>query len=345
MTNRPVVIGLTMGDPAGIGPELALLSAQTIDPDFAHVIIIGDKGRLEAARRILADRGRLSDQVKVQAIGSTAEFPEDPHTVVVRDLHNVPAELPWGKVSAQAGQAAYEYLDEAVKLAKSGQIDAICTAPINKEAWRLAGIRYPGHTEALADLTGSPRYAMMLKNQRLRAVHVTTHVGLVEAIRLLSPERILATVTAADQYLKLLGLRRPHLAVAALNPHGGEGGIFGVEEETIIRPAVFDARHRGFHVDGPLPADTVFARGAQGEFDAVIALYHDQGHIAVKMLGLDSGVNITIGLPILRTSVDHGTAFDIAGQGVASEQSMIEALKAAVEEAKLKNIRDSLSRS
>jgi 4-hydroxythreonine-4-phosphate dehydrogenase len=239
----------------------------------------------------------------------------------------VPPSVAWGKLSASAGRAAFDYLEHAAQLARAGTVDAICTAPLNKAAWEMAGVPYPGHTEALAHLSQSTRYAMMLVNGGLRVVHVSTHVALRTAIELLTIDRVLDTILLAEEALKRYVVTDPRLALAGLNPHAGEGGLFGEEEATALRPAIEQARHRGITVAGPVPPDTVFARAAAGEFDAVIALYHDQGHIPIKMLGVDTGVNVTIGLPFLRTSVDHGTAFDIAGRGVAREASMIAALR------------------
>ncbi|MDI3317770.1 MAG: 4-hydroxythreonine-4-phosphate dehydrogenase PdxA [Bacillota bacterium] len=329
---RPLV-AVTMGDPAGIGPEIVLLALARPEVGAAvRALVVGDAGRLEEAADVLLRASRLPSAPRIRAVADPAEARFKPGTVeVVAPAREAAADvrgLPWGQLDARSGRAAFAYVRTAAELAVAGKVDAISTAPINKEAWRLAGIPYPGHTDALAHLAGVGRVAMMLANGRLRVVHVTTHVGLAEAIRQLSQERVLATIELADEALRRLLGRRPHLALAALNPHAGEGGLFGEEETRILRPAVAEARGRGLDVDGPLPADTVFARAAEGQFDAAIALYHDQGHIAVKMLGLDTGVNVTLGLPFLRTSVDHGTAYDIAGRGVAREASMVAALEA-----------------
>ena len=320
-----------MGDPAGVGPEICLLSL--INPavtDCVRPILIGDAARFELARGALAATGRISQVLpSPRVISAPAEAVFAPGGLELIDLHNVPPSVAWGKLSAGAGRAAFEALQCAVRLAQSGAVQAICTAPLNKEAWRLARIPYPGHTEALAHLCRSPQFAMMLVNGRLRVVHVSTHLALREAVARVTADRVLETILLADEALKQYVVPAPRLAVAGLNPHAGEGGLFGDEEDTALRPAIEQARHRGVQVAGPLPPDTVFARAAAGEFDAAVALYHDQGHIAVKMLGLDAGVNVTIGLPFLRTSVDHGTAFDIAGRGVVREASMIAALQTA----------------
>jgi 4-hydroxythreonine-4-phosphate dehydrogenase len=266
-----------------------------------------------------------------RVIAEPAAAAFSPGSVELIDLHNVSPSVVWGRLDANAGRAAFEYLERAVKLAQAGAVDAICTAPVNKEAWKMAGVPFPGHTEALAHLSGATRYAMMLVNDGLRVAHVSTHVPLRKALDLITVERVLDTILLADEALKRYVMAEPRLALAGLNPHAGESGLFGDEETTTLRPAVDRARRMGVNVAGPAPADTVFARATAGEYDAVIALYHDQGHIAVKMLGLDTGVNVTIGLPFLRTSVDHGTAFDLAGRGVAREASMIAALRTAAD--------------
>jgi 4-phospho-D-threonate 3-dehydrogenase / 4-phospho-D-erythronate 3-dehydrogenase len=327
------LVAVTMGDPAGIGPEICLSSLTAPEvTDRIRPILIGDEPRLALARAALAS-GRRSSAVppSTHVIGEPADAAFAPGSVDLIDLHNVPPSEAWGKVAARAGRAAFEYLERAVKLALAGAVDAICTAPINKEAWKMAGVPYPGHTEALAHLSGTTRYAMMLVNQGLRVVHVSTHVALRKAITLVTVDRVLETILLADEALRRYVMVDPRLALAGLNPHAGEGGLFGNEESTTLRPAIEQAWRRGVNVTGPVPPDTVFARAAAGEFDAVIALYHDQGHIAVKMLGLDTGVNVTIGLPFLRTSVDHGTAFDLAGRGVAREASMVAALRTAAD--------------
>lgn len=329
---RPVV-AVTMGDPAGVGPEICLLSlTNPVVTDAVRAILIGDAARLELARGALSTSGRMSNVLpSPRVIAEPADAVFAPGSVELIDLQNVPPSVAWGKLSAGAGRAAFEYLERAVRLARAGAVDAICTAPLNKAAWKMARVPYPGHTEALAHLSRSTRYAMMLVNGTLRVVHVSTHVALRKALDLLTVDRVRDTVLLADEALKRYVVTDPRIALAGLNPHAGEGGLFGEEEATTLRPAIEQARHRGVNVVGPIPPDTVFAQAAAGEFDAAIALYHDQGHIAVKMLGLDTGVNVTIGLPFLRTSVDHGTAFDIAGRGIAREASMIAALRTAAD--------------
>lgn len=326
------IIAMTMGDPAGIGPEICILSAvQHEVTNRVTTFIIGDLNRLEEARSILEQAGKLQHSVQLRSIQDVSEVKYVPGTVDVMDLQNVPNGLPWGELSAAAGQCAFDYVKKAVELAVAGTVNAICTAPLNKEAWKMAGIKFPGHTEALAELSGSNRSAMMLVNAGLRVVHVTTHVSLRQAIEMATTDRILDRIRLTAQSLTQFGVKNPRIAVAGLNPHAGESGLFGREEETEITPAVVQAQAEGLIVTGPLPPDSVYSRAAAGQFDAVIAMYHDQGHIAIKMLGFDTGINVTLGLPILRTSVDHGTAFDIAGKGIAREQSMVASILVAAD--------------
>lgn len=329
MIEKPIV-AITMGDPSGVGPEICLLALCHTET-YAHIrpIVVGDAQRLRTALIALSEAGRFTTEApRVLAVKSVSEARFEPGVIEVIDLANVPLDLPWGKVNQTAGRAGFAYVETAVELAVRGVVEAICTAPIHKEAWRLAAIQFPGHTEALAVLSNSPRHAMMLSNGKLRVVHVTTHVSLREAIEGVTHETVFERIMLTAESLRRFGIEQPKIAVAGLNPHAGEGGLFGSEEIHEIVPAVERARSLGFDVRGPIPPDSVFCRGAAGEFDAVIALYHDQGHIAIKMLGIDTGVNITIGLPILRTSVDHGTAFDIAGHGIVRGEGMIAALQA-----------------
>jgi 4-hydroxythreonine-4-phosphate dehydrogenase len=234
-----------------------------------------------------------------------------------------------GRMTAEAGQSAYDAVVAAVADAQAGRIDAIATAPINKEAFAAAGLPWRGHTELLAHLTHAPRFAMMFHAEELRVILATVHIPLAEVPRVLTRERIESIVTLAAEALPQFGVRRPRLAVAGLNPHAGEHGVIGTEDDEVIRPAVEACRARGIHVGGPFPADTIFLRAMQQEFDAVVACYHDQGLIPVKMVAFGRAVNVTLGLPIVRTSVDHGTAFDIAGRGVADPSSLIEAIRLA----------------
>jgi 4-hydroxythreonine-4-phosphate dehydrogenase len=232
-------------------------------------------------------------------------------------------------LDARAGDAAFRYVEKATALARSGRVAAIATAPLNKEAMHLAGHKYPGHTEILARLTGTEDYAMMLVTDELRVIHVSTHVALREAIERVQPERELAVIRLAHASMRKLGVESPRVAVAGLNPHAGENGLFGTEDAERIRPAIEDAREEGIDASGPHPPDTVLMRARRGVFDIVVVQYHDQGHIPVKLMGFDTGVNVTVGLPFFRTSVDHGTAFDIAGTGEADHASMRAALDLA----------------
>ncbi|WP_433558236.1 4-hydroxythreonine-4-phosphate dehydrogenase PdxA [Pseudonocardia xinjiangensis] len=313
------LLGLTVGDPAGIGPEVTLKAAG--DPRIADVrlIAIGSLEALRAAAAVVADAPAL------HAVATPADARFEPGTL---DVIAVPSDVavPVGKLSAEAGQIAFEGVERAVALALAGEIDGIVTAPLNKEAIALAGHPYPGHTEILADLTGTTDFAMMLTALKLRVVHVTTHVGIRQMLERVTTERVLTTIRLADRALRDMGIDEPSVGVAGLNPHAGEGGLFGDEEAQVIIPAIEQAKAEGIAASGPWPADTLFGRAVAGDFDVAIAMFHDQGHIAVKVLGFETGVNATIGLPIVRTSVDHGTAFDIAGTGRASADSLVEAI-------------------
>jgi 4-hydroxythreonine-4-phosphate dehydrogenase len=319
------VIAVTMGDAAGVGPEIvvgALATPEAGVPEGA--VVVGDAGRLRLAAEV------LGSDVEIAVV----EHPGDPvpaGAIACVDLALIDPGLPWGKLSAEAGEAAFRFVERAVALAQEGAVDAICTAPLNKEALHLAGRRYPGHTELLAELTRTDDYAMMLATPALRVIHVTTHIGLIDAIAAITPARVERVVELGLGTLRASGIAQPRVAICGINPHAGEGGLFGHGEEAEkIEPAVAALRARGADVSGPLPADTAFFRAVRGDFDLVVAMYHDQGHGPVKVLGLDEGVNVTVGLPVIRTSVDHGTAFDIAGTGKADPASLRAALREAV---------------
>ncbi|QQE73621.1 4-hydroxythreonine-4-phosphate dehydrogenase PdxA [Brevibacillus composti] len=323
---RPI-IGITMGDASGVGPEI-IIKALAKEEIYRQCrpIVIGDAKILERARNIVGASLAVRPIEEIE----TAIFQWG--TVDCLDLDLLPADLPFGQVSAQAGDAAFRFLERAIELAKAEKIDAICTAPLNKEALHKGGHLYPGHTEILAELTDTQDYSMMLTAPKLRVIHVTTHVGILDAVRMINPERVYKVIALADETLKKAGIASPRIAVCGINPHAGENGLFGYgEEEEKVIPAVLRAQQEGIEVVGPLPADTLFYRATRGDFDIVVAMYHDQGHAPVKVLGLEAGVNITVGLPIIRTSVDHGTAFDIAGKGIADELSMLEAIRQAIE--------------
>lgn len=321
---RPI-LGVTMGDASGAGPEIIIKAL--IMPEVravCHPIVIGDAQTLSRAAQIV---GR---DVAIRPISCLGQLSLPDDAVEVLDLHNIDlSKLVYGQVSAMAGQAAYEYVVKAVELALAGQVAAVVTSALHKEALNLAGHHYAGHTELLAHLCGAKSVAMMLVAGCFRVSHVSTHVSLREAINRVRQERILEVTRLTHQAVRRMGVATPRLAVAGLNPHSGEGGLFGDEEQAHIRPAVEVAQYEGMDVVGPISPDTVFFRMNQGHYDAVIAMYHDQGHIPTKVLAFEQGVNVTLGLPIIRTSVDHGTAFDKAGKGTASPSSMIEALKLA----------------
>jgi len=318
-------IGITMGDPAGVGPEVVMKAlAHAATYETARPLVIGDARRLSQAAAI----ARLALDVRAVAEPEQARFEHG--TVDCIDLGLVPADLPFGKLSAVAGEAAYRYIERAVTLARERRIDAICTAPLNKEALNAAGHRYPGHTELLAELTGTREVSLLLLAPKLRVIHVTTHIGLLDAIEKIDAGLVERTIQRGRDLLLRAGIADPRIAVCGINPHAGEGGLFGRgEEEAKIVPAIAACTARGWRVEGPLPADTLFFRAMRDDFDLVVAMYHDQGHGPVKAVAFDLGVNVTAGLPVVRTSVDHGTAFDIAGTGKADERSMLEALRQA----------------
>ena len=321
---RPL-LALTIGDPAGIGPEVALKALQQGGLEArCRPLLIGDMRILQRAA------GWLGWTPSFQRVSAPWEGRYVPGEVVLLDLDNAdPAACPPGKVGAAAGQAAVEYVCRACDLALAGEVEAVVTAPLNKEAMNLAGHHYAGHTELLAARTGAARVSMLLTSAELRVVHVSTHVSLAEAIRRVEPQRVGEVIELAYRSCRLLGIDQPRIGVAGLNPHAGEGGLFGDQEATQILPAIETARKLGRRVSGPEPPDTVFLRAVKGEFDIVVAMYHDQGHIPMKLLAFDSGVNVSVGLPIIRTSVDHGTAFDIAGTGRGSATSMVAAVAVA----------------
>jgi 4-hydroxythreonine-4-phosphate dehydrogenase len=319
------VVGITMGDAAGVGPEVVMKALARADAySMCRPLVIGDRQPLEKAKALL----KLNLGIVPVPDPKKAAF--KPGTVDLVDLALLTSDIPYGRVSAAAGEAAYRYIERAVRLALEGSIDAICTAPINKEALNAAGHRYPGHTELLAKLTGTREVSLTLLSPNLRVIHVTAHIGLLDAIERIDAPLVERTIARGRELLVRAGIQDPRIGVCGINPHAGEGGLFGRGEEAQkIVPAVAAAQARGWKVDGPLPADSLFYLAARGDYDLVVAMYHDQGHGPVKAMGLEHGVNVTAGLPIVRTSVDHGTAFDIAVTGKADERSMIEALRQA----------------
>lgn len=326
MDKKPI-IGITMGDAAGVGPEIIVKSLQNKEVyELCHPVVIGDAKMLTRAADI------LNVDISIRTLDESPKLDTVFGEIACYDLDILPADLPFGEVSAKAGHAAFEYLRKAIELANDGKIDAICTAPLNKEALHKGGHNYPGHTEILADLTNTKTFSMMLSSPKLKVIHVTTHVGIIDAINMISPERVYDVIRLAHETLVKSGNKDPKIGVCGINPHAGENGLFGYnEEEEKIEPAIERAVNEGMNVQGPLPADTLFFRAQRGDFDVVVAMYHDQGHGPIKVLGLEAGVNITVGLPIIRTSVDHGTAFDIAGKGIVDERSLLEALRQAAE--------------
>jgi 4-hydroxythreonine-4-phosphate dehydrogenase len=320
-------IGITMGDPAGIGPEVVLKAvAEEEIRSLCVPVIIGDA-------QLLAHTARTLDlQSGYDIVRRGEPFPGHLTEPVIFHLDNVGGYIEPGIESGAAGKAAAGYIEAAVELCAAGSIEAIATAPINKRALFLGGYSFPGHTEFLASLTSTEEYAMALVAANLRIVLLSTHVPLAEAIRMVERDRIIRIIHLAHRELKRWGIDRPRIAVAALNPHGAEGGLFGVEEASEIVPAVEACRGvDDLNVRGPFSADTIFLRASRGEFDAVVACYHDQAMIPVKCLSFGEAVNVTLGLPFIRTSVDHGTAFDIAGKGLAEHSSMVAAIKLAAD--------------
>lgn len=320
-------IGITMGDPAGIGPEVVLKAVAEEEVQRICVpVIIGDA-------QLLAHTARTLDlQCGYDIVRRDERLPSHLTEPVIFHLDNVSGYIEPGIESGAAGKAAAQYIEAAVELCAAGSLDAIATAPINKRALFLGGYSFPGHTEFLAHLTRTEEYAMAFVAANLRIVLLSTHVPLAEAIRLVERDRLVKVISLTHRELKRWGIERPRIAVAALNPHGAEGGLFGVEEASEIVPAVEACRGRDdMNVQGPFSADTVFLRASRGEFDGVVACYHDQAMIPVKCLSFGEAVNVTLGLPFIRTSVDHGTAFDIAGKGLAEHSSMTAAITLAVE--------------
>lgn len=321
-TDQRPLIAVTMGDPAGVGPEIT--AKALANPKIRAVcsaVVVGDLPTMERAA------GGVG--LNVTAVDPDESMQESDgiqvHDPWGRDLSDVPL----GQVDARSGAAAAEAVIVATKLALKGRVAAIVTAPINKAAINAAGYHYAGHTELLADLTDSPGARMLLVAPGLRVIHNSTHVSLREAIDRVTRENVRHVIGLLDRTLRMMAIPAPRIAVCGLNPHAGEGGLFGHEDYALIRPAIEDARDDGLDVTGPEPGDTVFNRARNGAFDGVVAMYHDQGHVAVKVAGFFDGINVSVGLPIIRTSVDHGTAFDIAGQGVARADSMELAIEIA----------------
>ncbi len=341
MSRERACLAITIGDPAGIGPEIVVKALARHElVEWARPVVVGDIAVLRAAAEITG-----SDLV-LRSVSTIQEPSEDPAVVDVIDLANVDINaVGRARLSAAAGRAAHDYLETAVKLALRGQVAGIVTAPLNKEALAMAGASGIGHTELLASFCDVPRdaVAMMLASSRLRVVHVSTHVSLRRAVELVRTDRVVRIARLGGTAVEEILGRRPRMAIAGLNPHAGEHGLFGAEEETEIAPAIDELLAEGWNVTGPVPPDTVFMRALEGQFDVVVAMYHDQGHIPSKLAGLTDTVNVTLGLPIIRTSVDHGTAFDIVGTGTADETNLVVAYRVAAQMATTRARRGSSS--
>ncbi|MBO9204060.1 MULTISPECIES: 4-hydroxythreonine-4-phosphate dehydrogenase PdxA [Niastella] len=332
------IVGITMGDPASIGPEIAV---KALLNEKIHAIcrplLVGDAG---VFNDIIS---RLKMPATVNAITKVADAAFKPGTIDVFDLKNVDmGKLAFGEISAMAGGASFDAVKKVIELALAGDVDATVTGPINKKSINEAGHHFAGHTEIYAHYTGTRKYAMLLVEENMRVIHVSTHVSLREACDLVKKDRIIQVIELLHNGILQLGATNTKIGVAGLNPHAGDSGLFGTEDDGEIKPAVEEARKMGYDVDGPVPADTLFSKAATGTYGGIVAMYHDQGHIPFKLTGfkwnaekkqMDSvkGVNITMGLPIIRTSVDHGTAFEIAGKGIASPDAMVLAIEAAVQ--------------
>ncbi len=342
MIERRPLLGITMGDPAGIGPEILLRAVSHSGiTEICRPLAVGDASLLSKVENTI-----VKENIKIVPLNSEDEVGEagfEYGSLTVLDLGNVDVDrLVYGKVSPECGKAAFEYIKKTIELALAGTVDGTVTGPIHKQALRQAGMEYAGHTEIYADLTGTKEYAMMLVDDTFRVVHVSTHVSLREAVDRVKKERILSVIALADKTLKKLGIHSPRIAVAGLNPHASDGGLFGDEEEKEIAPAVAASRENGINAEGPIPPDTCFSKAAGGQYDIAVAMYHDQGHIPLKLHALQwddgmnswtrvRGINVTVGLPIVRTSVDHGVAFDQAGKGTASEESLVAAIEFAAQ--------------
>jgi len=322
---QPPVIAITMGDPCGIGPEVvAKALAQQEVRELCLPLVLGNIAAMKDAVALVQPSLRVREAMGPQDIDPS------PETISVMDPHNLnPEDIVVGQVSAAAGKATMEWVELAVRLCLNESARAMVTAPLNKEAAKAGGYQEIGHTELLQSLTKAPQVATMLLSGRLRVVHLTTHRSLRRACDAVTKENVLARLKLTHHYFQQWGFAHPRIGVAALNPHGSDGGLLGDEEATAIEPAVKEAQAEGIEATGPVPADTVFNQAISGRHDVVLCMYHDQGHIPIKVYGFEHSVSVNLGLPLVRTSVDHGTAFDIAGKGIAEATSMVEAVKLA----------------
>lgn len=318
-------IAITMGDPCGIGPEVIAKMMATGEPcRVCRPIVIGNTWAMEQAVKL------VKAELRVREVTSTEQAGCDPRAIDVMDMHNLePSAITVGKVSAAAGKACMEWVTKAARLCLDGQVDAMCTAPVNKEAAALGGVKAVGHTELLAEICHTPIVVTMLMTGKLRCAHLSTHKSVLNAVKFIKKENILPRLEIIARDFAKWGKPDARIAAAAINPHGSDNGLLGDEELKEIGPAVQEARAKGINVVGPVPADSVFVQAMNGQYDVVLAMFHDQGHIPIKVHNMEKSVSVNLGLPLIRTSVDHGTAFDIAGKGIANPVSMLEALKAS----------------
>ncbi len=321
MTNKPTLL-ITLGDPAGVGPEVAVKGLiEELKSGRSNPVIVGD------ARVVNKAASKWSVGLTVESSHELTGFSDDPDTLKVLDLENCdPEEFKVGEVAAYTGNAAYEYVVRAAELCLSDEADGIVTAPLNKKAMVMAGHEFDGHTGLLAHLCGVNTQYMVLGSPKLRVIHLTTHLSLVDALKRVKKDRIIACTRAANAHAKQLGFSEPRIAVCGVNPHSGDGGLFGTEEAEEIAPAIEAVRSEGIDAEGPVSPDSAYRIAYEGGYDIVVAMYHDQGHIPMKLIGFSEGINCTVGLPIIRTSVDHGTAFDIAWEGIADHRNMVSAI-------------------
>jgi len=348
MENKRPVIGITMGDPSGIGPEITVKSLMKKEIyDICRPLVVGDK------EIMMHTLGIAKKDLKINAIKDVSEAKFEHGVIDVLDLNNVDVEkLEHGVVRAEYGRAAGDYIAKVIQLALDKKVDATVTNPIHKEAFKFGGYgeKYPGHTEMFADLTNTTNYSMMLSHGEFRVVHVSTHVSLKQACEMVKKDAVLRTIKLAHNICRSLGIEKPRIVVAGLNPHSGEGGLFGTEEKEEIEPAIKMAQEMEINAEGPVPPDTAFAKANGGMYDIAVAMYHDQGHIPMKVVGFQwdekhgkwksvKGVNSTLGLPIIRTSVDHGVAFGKAGKGTASPDSLMDAINVAIKMANSKGVK------
>lgn len=325
------ILGITLGDPSGIGPEIILKALQEKHIyEVCRPLVLGSREILERAAAVIGAEDTVFHQVEDPADGRYEFGAVDILEIGQYDLSS----LVWGKEQAVAGQIAMDSILKSIELGMAGKIDAVTTAPINKVAIKMVGVKQEGHTEIYRDLTGAPYVLTMFDCFKMRVFHLSRHMSLKNAIAYMTEEHIYNDIVRINEQLERAGIKRPLIAVAGLNPHCGEGGLFGTEEMEETIPAIARAKEKGLNVTGPVPPDTLFSRGKNGEFDGILAMYHDQGHIPCKTLDLEASVSITLGLPFVRGSVDHGTAFDIAGKGIATNKSMVAAINSTVKYAK-----------